>query len=96
MARRLRLCEVLEQRQLLAANFCVSPPLSGSGFEANLLQADQPSRHTQILFQTEEAGAGMYVPTNDYSGRDHLADLPIDHALRPRRASVLADRRWNS
>lgn len=79
MRRRLRLCEVLEERRLLAANFCVSPPLSN---EPDLLQVDQPSRQTQILFHSDEAGAGMYLPANDYSDRDHLADLPIDHALR--------------
>ena len=82
MARRLWLCEVLEQRRLLAANFCESPPPINSGDEPYLLHADEPSRQTQILFHSDDAGAGMYLQADDHGDHDHMEDLPSDHALR--------------
>lgn len=80
MRRRLRLIELLEHRQLLAADFC-EPQLSPlSKLPEAVPAATASTGSTQVIFQNEDSGAGLYLPPLGPSDSDP-AQLPVDPFL---------------
>ncbi len=74
--RRLGLIEILEKRQLLAVDVCEPFTLA-----QNPSPAASVANVTSI-FDSPDAGAGLYVPLDAHDEHDHLMDLDPSHPLR--------------
>ena len=82
MRRRRPVIEFLEQRHLLAVDYCV-PEILPLMFRPENAPAtvEQAGGKTQILFQDDDSGGGIYHPLDLHADHHDPSELPEDHPL---------------